>query len=104
MFVQLIKKETIGKRRGSDSQAGNMENSNQVKPRLNAILGKQESLSFRCDNTGHLQDDKKCPASYKECLKCHEVGYYAKCCKTKETKNPQKKRSSKSKGHKGLFR
>ena len=48
-----------------------------------------------------MQDDKKCPARNKECLKCHKVGHFAKCCKTKETKKPQKKRLTKPKGNKG---
>ena len=48
-----------------------------------------------------MQDDKKCPARNKECLKCNKVGHFAKCCETKDTKIPQKKRPSKPKGHKG---
>ena len=78
-----------------------MENSNQAKPGPNAIQGKQERKCFRCDSIGHTQDDKRCPARNKECLKCRKVGYFAKCCKTKETKSPQKKRPSKPKGRKG---
>ena len=85
----------------SDRQAGNTENSNQAKSGLNAIHGKQERRCFRCDNTGHTQEDKKCPARNKECLKCHKVGHFAKCCKTKETKGLQKKRFTKQKGHRG---
>ena len=34
-------------------------------------------------------------------FKCHKVGHFAKCCKTKETKCPKKKCPSKPKGHKG---
>ena len=34
-------------------------------------------------------------------LKCHKVGHFAKCCKTKETKSLQKKRFTKPKAHKG---
>ena len=75
----------------SDTQAGNMENSNQAKSGLNAIQGKHERICLRCNNTGHMQDDKRCPARNKECLKCHKVGHFAKCCKTEETKSPQKK-------------
>ena len=85
----------------SNRQAGNMENSNQAKWGLNAIHGKQERRCFRCDNTGHTQEDKKCPARNKECLKCYKVGHFAKCCKTKETKGPQKKCFTKQKGHRG---
>lgn len=25
----------------------------------------------------HMQDDEKCPARNKECLKCHKVGHFA---------------------------
>lgn len=42
----------------SDRQAGNMENSNQAKSGLNTIQDKQERRCLRCNNTGHLQDDK----------------------------------------------
>ena len=85
----------------SHRQLCNMENSNQAKSGLNSIQGKQERRCFRCDNIGHMQDDKKCPARNKECLKCHKVGHFATCCKTKETKSLQKKRFTKPKGPKG---
>ena len=52
----------------SGRQAGNMENSNQAKSGLNAIQGKQEIKCLRCNNTGHMQNDKRCPARNKECL------------------------------------
>ena len=81
----------------SDRQPGNMENSNQAKSGLNAIQGKQERRRLRCNNTGHMQDDKRRPSRNKECLKCHKVGHFAKCCKTEETKSPQKKRFTKPK-------
>ena len=84
----------------SDRQAGNIENSNQAKSGLNAIQGRQERC-FRCDNTVHMQDDEKCPARNKECLKRHKVGHFPKCCKTKETKSPEKKHFTKPKRHKG---
>ena len=52
----------------SDRRAGNMENSNQAKSGLNAIQGKQERRCLGCSNTGHMQNDKRCPARKKECL------------------------------------
>ena len=81
----------------SDRQAGNIENSNQAKSGLNAIQGKQEKRCFRFDNTVHMQDDDKCSARNKECLKRH----FTKCCKTKETKSREKKHFTKPKRHKG---
>ena len=87
----------------SGRQAGNMENSNQAKSGLNAIQGKQERRCLRCNNTGHMQDDKRCPARNNECLKSHKVGHFAKCCKMEETKSPQKKRFTKPKDLKELL-
>ena len=85
----------------SDRQAGSMENPN-GKSGLNAVRGKQERRCFRMDQRGHMQDDKRCPARNKECLKCHKLGHFAKCCKAKKTKNPQKNPTgSKPKEHKG---
>ena len=81
-----------------------MENSNQAKSGLNTIQDKQERRCLiRCNNTGHLQDDKWCPARNKECLKSHKVGHFAKFCKTEETKSPQKKRFTKPKDLKELL-
>ena len=42
--------------------------------------------------TGHTQDDRRCPARDKECRKCHKVGHFAKCCKTKKVKDPNDKK------------
>lgn len=82
-------------------RVGNIENSNQAKPGPNAIQGKKERRYFRGDSIGHTQDDKKCPSRNKECIKCRKVDHFAKCCETKKTKSPQKKRPSKPKGRKG---
>ena len=56
--------------------------------------------------TGHTQDDKRCPARNTECRKCHKVGHFAKCCKTKKVKNPneRKPRREKSRGPKDTKR
>ena len=85
----------------SDRQAGNMENLNQAKSGLNAIHGKQERRCLRCDHTGHTQEGKKCPARNMECLKCHNVGHFAKCCKTKKTKGPRRNTLQNKRGHRG---
>ena len=70
----------------SDRQAGASENPNDkegLKEGLNSVQEKTEGKRcYRCDLTGHTQDDKRCPARDKECRKCHKVGHFAKCCKT----------------------
>lgn len=45
--------------------------------------------------TGHTQDDRRCPARDKECRKCHKVGHFAKCCKTKKAKEAKRDRDTK---------
>ena len=80
----------------SDRQAGAIENPNDkggLKEGLNSVQEKTEGKKcYRCDLIGHLQDDKRCPARDKECRKCHKVGHFAKCCKTKKTKDPNDKK------------
>ena len=81
----------------SDRQAGNIKNPN-GKSGLNAVCGKhEERRCYRCDQTGYKQDDKRCPARSKECLKCHKVGHFAKCCKTKKPRSLLQKNSSRPK-------
>ena len=41
-----------------------------------------------CGGTGHLVQDKSCPALDKTCEKCGKSGHFAACCKTKSTKKP----------------
>ena len=72
----------------SDRQAGGIENPNDkegLKGGLNSVQEKTEGKRcYRCDLTGHTQDDMRCPARDKECRKCLKVGHFAKCCKTKK--------------------
>lgn len=76
-----------------------MENP-QGKPGLNVIRSMPEIKCYRCDQSGHMKDDKKCPTRNKECLKCHKVGHFAKCCKANNITGPFQKHPSKSKEHK----
>ncbi|XP_055590264.1 uncharacterized protein K02A2.6-like [Uranotaenia lowii] len=62
-------------------------------------LQKQEEINriarqgecFRCGHEGHYANDEECPARDQECEKCHLIGHYERCCKTK-TKNTRKKK------------
>ena len=80
----------------SNGQAGAIENPNDkegLKEGLNSVQEKTEGKRcYRCDLTGHTRDDKRCPARDKECRKCHKVGHFAKCCKTKQAKDPNNKK------------
>ena len=40
---------------------------------------------YRCGSTSHLQSSSQCPARDKECYKCHGIGHFSKCCKSKDT-------------------
>ena len=79
----------------SDRQAGAIENPDDMEgleEGLNSIQEKCEvKRRYRCNMTGHTWDDKRCPARKKECRKCHKVGHFAKCRKTKKVKNPNEK-------------
>ena len=69
-----------------------------MKEGLNSVQEKPErKRCYRCDITGHTQDDKRCPARDKECRKCHKVGHFAKCCKTKNAKGPNDKKPRRKK-------
>ena len=48
----------------------------------------KERKCYRCGGTGHLAQDKSCPALDKTCNKCGKSGHFAACCKTKSTKKP----------------
>lgn len=74
----------------SDRHAGSMEKP-QGKPGLNVIRGKPAKRCCRCDHRCHMQDKKK----------CHKVGQFARCCKTKKIKGLSLKHPSKSKEHQG---
>ena len=80
----------------SNRQAGVFQNPNNkegLKKGLNSMQEKTEGKRcYRCDVTGHTQDDKRCPARDKECRKCHKVGHFAKCCKTKKAEDPNDKK------------
>ena len=80
----------------SDRQAGAFQNPNDkegLKEGLNSVQEKTEGRRcYRCDATGHTQDDKRCPARDKGCRKCHKVGHFAKCCKTKKAKGKKPRR------------
>ena len=82
--------------KASNKQAGAIENPNDkegLKEGLNSVHEKTEGKRcYRCDLTGHTQDDKRCPARDKECRKCHEVGHCVKCCKTNQTKDSNDKK------------
>ena len=85
----------------SDRQAGAIENPNDkdgLKGGLNSVQEKTEGKRcYRCDMTGHIQDDKRCPARDKECRKCHKVRHFPKCCKTKKTKDRNDKKPRRKK-------
>ena len=48
----------------------------------------KERKCYRCGGTGHLIEDKTCPALDKTCNKCGKSGHFAACCKKKSTKKP----------------
>ena len=48
----------------------------------------KERKCYRCGGTGHLAQDKSCPALDKTCNKRGKSGHFAACCKTKSTKKP----------------
>ena len=48
----------------------------------------KERKGYRCGGTGHLAQDKSCPALDKTCNKRGKSGHFAACCKTKSTKKP----------------
>ena len=48
----------------------------------------KERKCYRCGGTGHLPQDKSCPALDKTFNKCVKSGHFAACCKTKSIKKP----------------
>ena len=48
---------------------------------------KRQLICEKC-NRFH-KDDKYCPATNKECLKCNEKGHFIACCKVKSNKDEQ---------------
>ena len=50
---------------------------------------KRQLICEKC-NRFH-KDDKYCPATNKECLKCNEKGHFIACCKVKSNKVEQLK-------------
>ena len=48
----------------------------------------KERKCYRCGGTGHLTQNKSCPALDKTCNKCGKSGHFAACCKKKSTKKP----------------
>ena len=87
----------------SDRQAGAIERpgtneSQNGKEGLNSVRDKTErKRCYRCDLTGHTQDDKRCPARSKECLKCHRFVHFAKCWITKNVKKPHVRKPDRDK-------
>ena len=80
----------------SDRQAGAIKNPNDkegLKEGLNSVQEKTDGkICYRCQMTGHSQDDKRCPGRDKECQKCHKEGHFSRCCKTKKAKDPNDKK------------
>ena len=70
-----------------------MENPSNKKK--NQALDDKEKRRYICDNLGHLSSDEKCPARGKKCSKCHGIGHFAKCCKSKKKHSDQKPKGSK---------
>ena len=48
----------------------------------------KERKCYRCSGTGHLTQDKSCPALDKTCNKSGKSGHFAVCCKKTSTKKP----------------
>ncbi|XP_058816753.1 uncharacterized protein LOC131680038 [Topomyia yanbarensis] len=48
---------------------------------------------FRCGRSGHYANDEDCPARDKRCEKCHLVGHFKRCCKTKPKEHAARKGS-----------
>ena len=48
----------------------------------------KERKCYRCGRTGHLTQDKSCPALDKTCNKSGKSGHSAPCCKKKSTEKP----------------
>lgn len=48
-------------------------------------ITKMKGECFRCGHSGHYANDEDCPARDKKCEKCHLLGHFKRCCKTKET-------------------
>ena len=46
----------------------------------------KERKCYRCGGTGHLPQDKSCPALNKTCNKCGKNGHFADCCKKNSIK------------------
>ena len=47
---------------------------------------------YACGRKGHRSGDKRCPAKEKQCYKCHEIGYFSRCCRTKRNDTDAKDR------------
>ena len=78
----------------SEQQAVSMEQNNKDRITVNKVnkqsalknthsTGRKSKLCYRCGNEYPHQN--ACPAMKIECNKCHKVGHFAKCCKSKST-------------------
>ena len=94
-----VLQETARVHEAVNTQMQSMERPEQVnklspndrQPKEKGTKGKKpgkESKCYRCGGTGHLAQDKSCPALDKTCNKCGKSGHFAACCKTKSTKKP----------------
>ncbi|XP_062709152.1 uncharacterized protein K02A2.6-like [Aedes albopictus] len=48
-------------------------------------IAKSKGECYRCGRAGHYANDDDCPARDKKCEKCHLVGHFKRCCKTKDS-------------------
>ena len=80
----------------SEQQAVSMEQNNKDRITVNKVnkqsalknthsTGRKSKLCYRCGNEYPHQNT--CPAMKIECNKCHKVGHFAKCCKSKSKRN-----------------
>lgn len=51
---------------------------------------------YRCGRSGHYANDEDCPARDKKCEKCHLVGHFKRCCKTKSKEHAGQRTKEKS--------
>lgn len=76
---------------GQQSQSVNFVKSGARPKQHKQQHDKTDMRCYRCDNTGHISSDSKCPARDVECTRCKKVGHYMKCCKTKMKQSGNKK-------------